>query len=67
MIDFVTTTRIRSLPHEVMNKYRAHIQLTENRDLSKEEAINEMIVLAGQSTLPKEIVKALGIDKPIKK
>ncbi len=67
MVEGAISTRLYPIPNDVANKYKAHVLLTENREISKEEAVNELIILAGQNALPKEVVKALGLDKPQRK
>ncbi len=67
MVEGAISTKLYPIPNDVANKYKAHVLLTENREISKEEAVNELLLFAGQNVLPRDVVKSLGIDKPIKK
>ncbi len=65
MADFVTTTRIYATPNEVAYKYAAYIQLTQDREVNKEQAFNELILMGAQSALPREVAKGLELDKAL--
>lgn len=60
------STKLHPITSDAANRYKAHVLLTENREITKEEAVNELIALGAKSALPREVVKSLGLDKPIK-
>jgi|GEM_PF-5922293 hypothetical protein len=51
---------------DAANKYKAHVLLTENREISKEEAVNELLAIGAQVVLPRDIFDTLNIELPNK-
>jgi hypothetical protein len=61
------STKLHQTASKAASKYKAHVLLTENREITKEEAVNELIELGARGVLPPEVVKSLNLDKRIKK
>lgn len=62
-----TTTRIYEEAERIALDYVAWVWQHEGRKLSKEAAINELVVKAGKGTLPAEFRAAFSGDKKNKK
>lgn len=58
------STRLYPGPNEFTNKYKAHVLLTEDRAISKEEAVNELILIGARAALPKELTRDIPDFKP---
>ncbi len=59
------TTRLYEAANAVAETYAAWVKLNENRRISKEQAVNELVVKGATGTLPPEIMRQMGI-KPEK-
>lgn len=55
------STRLYPGPNDFTNKYKAHVLLTEDRDISKEQAVNELILIGARYALPKELTRDIPI------
>lgn len=59
------STKLYSKQSDVAEKYQAHVLLNEDRKLTKEEAVNELILLGAQASLPRDIVKEMSVEKEL--
>lgn len=73
MTEGTITTRLFPTQGEVAAKYKAHVLLTEDRAISKEQAVNELILIGAKAALPKDLTRDIPTyreqpadDKPTK-
>ncbi len=58
------STKIYIPVSKAADTYAAHVLLSEGRDISKEQSVNELILTGAIKALPAENVKALELEKP---
>lgn len=60
------STKILIPQSDAANMYKAHILLTEGRELSKEQAVNELLAIGAHSALPRDVFNTLNLEVPEK-
>lgn len=60
------STKLFAAQSDAANKYKAHVLLTEDREISKEEAVNELLAIGAQSALPRDVFSTLNVELPNK-
>lgn len=58
------STKLLFPQSDVANRYKAHILLTQGREITKEEAVNELIALGAEQVLPHELLRSLKLEIP---
>lgn len=53
------STKLYQSQSDAAERYQAHVLMSENRKLTKEEAVNELVRLGAKFTLPEGIFKQL--------
>lgn len=61
------STRILIPQSDAANRYKAHVLLTEGREITKEQAVNELIAIGAKNVLPRDVFKTLDLTLPIAK
>lgn len=58
------STKLQIPQSDAANRYKAYVLITQGREISKEEAVNELIAIGAKNTLPRDLFKSLDIEIP---
>lgn len=58
------STKIFIPQSDAANRYKAYVLIQEGREISKEQAVNELLAIGAHSVLPREVFKSLGLTVP---
>lgn len=58
------STKLQIPQSAAANRYKAYILITEGREITKEEAVNELVAIGAKSALPRDVFKALDLPAP---
>lgn len=60
------STKIHSAQSEAAKKYAAHVLITQDRSIDKQDAVNELIALGASVALPDDVLDTLDLEIPTK-
>jgi len=56
------STKLQIPQSDAANRYKAYVLITEGREISKEQAVNELVAIGAKHALPNDLFKQLGLQ-----